>query len=421
MNILDFIKKHSSKNIKNKDWNKDWKSLLKESKKNGILRLCFHTLLEESYSFELLKEIIEYDEKGKKEILNDVNTFKFACAFGNNYLIIYLNDKVKEHNIAGAINATFMQYRVDNLHTLELLGYKKEIYTEANLCQAISRANQVGCSLNIVEYLFNNLENLSTISTYVKTQLENQDWIKKIITSNYETTFSTLLDLNSEKINKQIIIKSDELMSNVLLHGNTYFLDKIMNSHLKEDFIKEFNKNKKKIVMDNLSLDMDKNKVINYMIDHHKEILKHEYIKLWMINSRSLKINEFINEKREIGVLEIKKAFIISSSDTINFSKILKLYPKFNYQNFTIQEAVKILNNLYIEKKNDEIDYNYDSQYMNLSRKILIKNKKFGEYQEEIRTVIHDSKMYNLLCKENMKNILEAKYLPKLHIKRMKI
>lgn len=427
MNILDFIKKYSKDDTtKNKDWSKDWKSLLKNAQKNDSLALCFHTLLEKYFSFEYLKEIIEYDEKGKEQILNDSNTFKWACAFGSRVLIIYLHDKVKDHNIAGAINATFMQYRSDSLQMLELLGYEKDIYTEPNLCQAISRANQAGCSLNIVDYFLQRLDQFPKLSNYVWKELEKQNWIDKIIENNYETTFEIFLGLNSEKINKEIINKTDEFISHVLVSGKTYLLDKIMNSDLKEDFVKAFNKDKKNLLTNNLSIDIDKNEkdknqAVNHILDNYPEILKHEDIKLWMMNSRSLKINEFIEDKRKIEMPELKKAFIQLSDNEVTFSRLLNLYPKFDYQVFKIPEAVKILNNVYAEKKYGEIDYDYDGEYMSLSRNILLKNKEFKQYQEDIRTVINDEKMYNLLYKEQIKNNLEDKLGPKPAIKKMKI
>lgn len=159
MNITEFIefaKKHGNLSHDDEELKKNWNDLLEKSKKTNMLRLCFHTLLEISFPCAYLKEIIEYEEKGKQEILSSEDTFKWACAFGEPELIVYLNDKVKEHNINGAIQATISQYRLDNLKTLVSLGYEKEIYREPNLCQAISTASMVGGGLVIVDYLLRN-------------------------------------------------------------------------------------------------------------------------------------------------------------------------------------------------------------------------------------------------------------------------
>lgn len=421
MNILEFTKKYNKETIKeSKTFIKDWEKLLKKCQIDQTLTLCFHTLLEEYFPFEYLKKVIEYDEKGKESILNDENTFKWACAFGHRYLIVYLNDKVKEHNIIGAIGATFRQYRVDNLQILALLGYEKEIYTEPNLCQAISRANQSGCSLDIVEYLFERFEKFPTLSNYVFNELEKQDWLDKIIEKNYITTFCMLLNLNSEKFNKDVIDKTDDIIINALRYNNINLIEEIMSSPIKEKFIEKFNKNKNDILKEYLFIDKNKN-VIETIIEKYPELLKHNEIKLWMMNNHSLTINELIEKNRKIPLGEMKKAIIQLSKDEECFDRLLKIYPDMDYKKFSLQEIVKISNNLYENKKHDSIDYSYDGDYMQYNRKILLGNKDFKEYEEEIREVIYDEKMYNLLYKEHLKNNLEEKLGHKPKMKKMKI
>lgn len=420
MQIIDFIKKYNgSYNEQDKDWKKNWTALLKKSKESGTLTLCFHTLLEQGFSFAYLKEIIEYDENGKTDILKEENTFKWACAFGNRYLIIYLNDKVKTHNLSGAINATFLQYRLDNLKTLELLGYEKEIYTEPNLCQAISRANQAGCGLDIVEHLFQNIDKFPKLSSYVWNELEKQEWLYKIRDREHTKTLEILLNLKSEKIKKEVLNHTNDIVGIALVENKVNILNQVMNSYLRKDFIEHYQKIKNKNLRENLSVDENNN--VQYIIKTYPELIQHADIKLFMMNNRSLKIDKLIKSKRELTQSEIKKSFIELSKDESCLSRLITIVPDFDYRKFKITEAIKIVNQLYEAKKYDEIDYEYDGEYMSFNRNILLKNKDFNEYKEEIRQVIYDEKMYDLVYKEQIKNNLENKLGPKQKAKQMKI
>lgn len=407
MNILDFIKKHSKYNpTDHADWENDWNSLLKKSKENNSLVLCFHTLLEEGYSFEHIKKIIDYDPIGKKEIFEDENTFKWACAFGNRYLIIYLNDKVKTHNIAGAITATFLQYRLDNLQTLELLGYEKDIYTEPNFCQAVSRANQAGCSLNIVEFFCSNFDKFPKLSNYFWQELKKQDWVDKMLLE-YPKTFELFLSMNLDSFKTKVVKQAENIASYALRDGSLQIVDKVMNSELKDDFIKEYNKKKKSIIKDNLSL--DKNTATQEMILKYPELLNYDDIKLWHMNENSYTIKEFIEKYRTIPFKEIKTAFVELSKLSYLYNQLEIFYPSFNYEKLKLQDIVKILNNKYDEEKYNKISYDFESDYMIFARKTLIQHKDFNHYKEEVRDVIQDSKMFDLLYKEQIKKNLENK------------
>lgn len=420
MQIFDFTNKYNrSSNTQDKEWKKNWSSLLKNAKESNSLALCFHTLLEKEFSFSNLKEIIEYDENGKKEILNDENTFKWACAYGNKYLIIYLNDKVNTHNIPGAINATFLQYRLDNLQTLELLGYEKEIYTEPNLCQAISRANQVNCGLDIVEYLLQRIDKFPKLSSYVWNELEKQEWLYKIKDGQHTKTLETLLSLKSDKIKKEILNHCNDIMGIALVENKVEILNQVMKSYIRKDFVEYYQKIKNKNLKENLSVDENNN--VQFIIETYPELIKHADIKLFMMNNRSLKIDELIKSKRTLTQTEIKKSFIELSKDESCLNRLLTIVPDFDYKKFKISEAIKIVNQLYEAKKYDEIDYEYDGEYMSFNRNILLKNKDFNEYKEEIRQVIYDEKMYDLVYKEQIKNNLENKLGPKQKAKQMKI
>lgn len=420
MNILDFAIKYTRQEIK-QDFNKEFQSLLKSCKEQNSLVLCFHTLLENYFSFESLKKIIEYDKKGMEDIFNDENTFKWACAFGNSYLIIYLNDKVKEHNLPGAINATFMQYRLDNLRTLELLGYEKEIYTEPNMCQAISRANQQSCGLNIVEYFFDNLEKFPKLSNYVWNEIEKKKWVSECNNGDYFKTFEILINLNSKEIKKEILENTKRLMHTFLSYGNKKFIKKIMESEIKNDFVNNFRKEKDLILKESLSLDKEENfKNTNRILKEYPELIKHEDIKLWMMNDLSYKINDFIIEKRKVSKNEIKKALMTLSTNETKFSKLLKSYPKINFNILKLAESIKIMNNLYEDVRNDQIDYSKDSNYKNLSRKILLKNKDFKNHIEEIKDALSDKEMYEILKIEQMKLSFEEKFPKKEKIEKFK-
>lgn len=407
MNILEFTKKHSVyDSAGHEDWKNDFQSLLKKSKENDSLALCFHTLLEEGYSFEYLKTIIEYDPLGKKQICEDENTFKWACAFGNRYLITYLNDKVKTHNLPGAINATFLQYRLDNLQMLELLGYEKEIYTEPNFCQAVSRANQAGCSLNIVEYFSLHINKFPKLSNYFWNELKKQDWTDKMLLE-YPKTFELFLSLNSEQFNKDIIKKSESIASYALRKGTLQIVDILMNSCLKEDFIKQYKKKKNKILKEELSL--DKNKSVEEMMLKYPELLIFEDIKLSMMNENSFSIKNFIETQRIIPLKEIKKAFVDLSKSSYIFNELKLKYPDFDYKKLKLQDIVKILNNRYEEEKYNTISYDFESDYMIYAKDLLINHKEFNELKEEVRQVIFDEKMFDLIYKEDMKRKLENK------------
>lgn len=420
MNIIEFTKKYAKNhNEKTKAWVLDLEDLLKECKKSCSLDLCFHTLLESGFSFNHLKEIIEYDEKGKENILSDENTFKWACAFGDKDLIVYLHDKVNVHNIAGAITATFLQYRLDNLITLEELGYEKEIYTEPNLCQAISRANQVGCGLNIVEYLFNNLVKFPKLSSYVWKELENQKWLYKICDTEHAKTLEVLLSLKSEKIKKEILDHCNDIMGIALVNHKVDILKQVMNSYIREDFIIAYQKIKNKNLKENLCIDENNN--VQFIMNLYPELMQHEDIKLFMMNNRSLKIDEFIMKKRKLTNAEIKKSFLELSCDESCLWRLINVVPEFDYGKLKIQEAIKIANNLYEEKKFTEIDYDYEGDYMRLNRNLFLRNKEFNELKEEIREVVFDQKMYDFIFKEQLKNNLENKFKPKMKVKKVKI
>lgn len=421
MNLFEFITKYKREVEKREEFEKDFKALLKQCKKENSLVLCFHTLLENRIPFEYLKEVIEYDEKAKEDIFNHDDTFKWSCAFGQPYLLMYLNDKVKNHNIPGSVNATFINYRLDNLKVLEVLGHEKQIYTEPNFCQAISRADQVGCGLNIVEYFLNNIDKFKPFSKYVFNELKQKDWMSKICQNEHTATLKYLLDNQIEHFQEKLLNYTDDIMTMVLYNNKFKLLDIVMQSYVKDNFIISYGKIKNKHIKDNLSL--DKNNHLQDIIENYPELLKHDDIKLYMMNYESLGMYKFITEKRKITSNEIKKSYLDLSEDKICFEKLCKVTPKFKIVNMKIGEVIKIVNNVYAANQDNEegIDYNYDGQYMSFNRANLLNHKDFKNYIDAIGDNIDDQKMFNILKKEQMKKDFEIKYPEKTKVKSLKI
>lgn len=423
MNFIEFLQQYKETPHNAKIFEKNFQALLKSSKENDSLLLCFQNLLEHRMPFEYLKRLIEYDEKGKEDILNDSNTFKWACAFGNPYLIMYLNDKVKNHNLAGSINATIINYRWDNLKALEMLGYEKEMYTEPNFCQAISRADQTGCSLSIVEYFLNNIEKFKPFTLYVYNQLKEKNWVGKICEEEYTTTLQYLLDLKLDNLEKQVCNYTDDIMSMALYSNKVKVLDVVMNSYLKDKFVDSYTKIKNKNIKDNIQL--DRNNYLQNIIEKYPELIKHEDIQLFMMNETSLTIDKFICEKRKLTKTEITKAYIALSEDPTCFRKLCEITPDYKVVRLPLGEVIKIVNNLYQAYKDmdQEIDYTYESEYMKFNRDNVLNHKHFKEYFVAVHDLIEDRYMLGLLEKEQMKKDFDMKYPEKSNkkTKQMKI
>lgn len=421
MNLFEFLKKYQGESFERKVFEKDLKQLLINCKKEKSLTLCFHSLLENHIPFEYLKQTIEYDEKSKEEILNHPDTFKWACAFGQPYLLMYLHDKVKYHNIPGSINATFINYRLDNLKVLELLGYEKEIYTEPNFCQAISRADQAGCSLNIVDYFLINIDKFKPFTKYVYDRLKEKDWMGKICQGEYTTTLKYLLDINLDNLDKQLFNYTDDIISMALSNKKFSILDTVMSSYLKDKFIESYLKIKTKNIKDNISLDT--NNYLTTFIEKYPELIKHEDIKLYMMNRDSLSIYQFITEKRKIKKSEITKAYIDLSENPTCFQKLCEITPTFKIANMNIADIVKICNNLYAAREDNDqlIDYSYEGQCMSFHRQCLLNHKEFKKYMGMIEEVIEDKTMFDILKKEQMKKDFDVKYPEKSNSKTKQI
>jgi hypothetical protein len=250
-------------------------------------------------------------------------------------------------------------------------------------------------------------------------QLENQDWMFKICSEGYDKTFEVLLNLKSEKIKNQILKNTEEIMNISLMSNKSKILEKVMNSYIKQDFIEQYKKVKNKILKESLCIDENKN--LDSIIDKYPELIEHKDIKLFMMNNRSLSIDEFITKKRKFSYSEIKKSFIELSKDENCFLRLLKIVNNFDYSKLSIQEAIKISNNIYERKKYNEIDYSYDSEYIKLNKNLFLKNKDFNNFKEEIRKVIFDKKMFDYIYKEQLKNNLDNKLGQKLKDKKIKI
>lgn len=430
MNILEFIKKYEYTKVFNGEYNKEFKndlnSLLINSKENKSLVLTFHTLLESYFPFEILKDVINYDEKGKEEILTNENTFKWSCAFGNKYLLLYLNDKIKEENkhIASSVNAAIMQYRVDNIQALSLMGYEKEVFTEPAILQSISRSQQTGAGLNIVDYYFKNKQKWK-MTPYIDSRLEECCFYNLSSMINYEHTFDYFFnkyrDIKNEKIAKDI----PEIINKLIFKNKIENIDIFYKSIYKNEVINYFKK--PQLMLNNLRLDYknedsllreDENK-LNKIIEAYPELIKADDIKLWMMNDQSLNLKRWIEEKRKLKTNEIKKSFIDLSANIFCFEYLISKI-NINKVKFNLAESVKLLNNYYEQIKYDEIDYSIDSKYVELGKKLLVK-ENFYEYKEELKAHIYDEKLLDIISKEIFKNQLENKLESKKETKKLKI
>lgn len=417
MDLIKFKNKYKTNGFGSSDFPKDWEKLLINCHKNNILDLCFNTLLEERFPYLYLKEIIDYDENSKSKILNNNNAFKWACAFGSSDLIKYLDINAKQKDIPGAVNSAIIYHRLENLLLLDFLGYEKEIYTENNFVQALKRSNISGHNLDIVEYFFKKIDKLPYLTTYWNCEVEKQDWISWFISTNkYDDLLEIYLKLESSIINEKIINKSSEFMQSIMQSGKVHWLEKLINTTRKEDFIQEACKTKQQWLLNNFSLEEKNKETIDYILDKYPQILKHKDIKLWMMNINSLNINEFIQEKRTIKNQEIKTSFIKLSNNIKTIGKLLELYPDYDFSVFKIIQAIKISNNLYESKEDLTDNYHLNSEYMTINRKILLSNNEFKENKNQLKYMIKDKKMFDMLLKEQMKNEFELQFPPKENV-----
>lgn len=430
MNILDFIKKYEySKVFKgeySKDFKEDFNLLLKNSKKNDSLVLTFHTLLESYFPFEVLKNVIEYDEDGKEQILTNENTFKWSCAFGNKYLLLYLNEKIdeKDKNIASSVNAAIMQYRVDNVHTLVLMGYEKEVFTENAVLQAISRSRQTGAGLNIVDYLLRNKDKWK-MSEYIEKKLEEDCFFDLSdmvdFSHSFHYFFNKYREIKNEKITKDI----DEIINKLIYKNKIEDIEIIYNSVYKKEVEKYFSK--PKYILNNLNLDIknedtllyEDEEKLNKIINLYPSLVKDSDIKLWMMNSNSLSLKKWIENKRQLKTNEIKKAFIDLSTNHTCFEYLISTID-IQKLKFNLAEGVKLLNNYYEQIKYDEIEYNVDSEYVKLAKKLLIRDN-YNEYKDELKEYLYDQELINLINKEMFMKNLEDKLSDKAITKKSKI
>lgn len=404
--LLNFIKEHSKTKKSNQFLN-----LLEDSKNNDSIVLTFHTLLENQFSFDFLKDVIEYDSKGKYDILKDENTFKWACAFGNPEIINYLHDKVIHKNIYSSITASIMQNVFANLTTLNELGYEKDIFIENNILTAIDYSQIPFAKLNILEYFFENKDKW-VLSDCIKNKLTNLHLHKlSSMVIQQPNLFNYIIHNNSHS---DIIEKEIPYILDILIkHNKPEQISNLLNSTYKNIITQYFNNPQK--IISNLYLDFteqtniyNNEKTLNKLIQLYPEYIKKESFKLWMIDSQTTKLKNWIENFRTIKKSEIKKSFIVLSNDLICFNYLLE---NFSYQNikFTLSDSISILNNVFKHTKQIKSDYQLNSSYLNFGRQLLLTNNHFENNKNLIKTSLLDEKLFDFLEKESQNYKLLSK------------
>lgn len=135
--------------------------------------VLLETLLEKNVSNECITQIFNFT---KEHVKDNENLFKWACAFRHPEIIQLFFDNLNIKPEEPAINASIINFKLENLICLEMLGF--DIYKEKYFSQAIARSYQ-NRKINIIHYYIKNLNKFSTneISVYSLKQLSEHDFV----------------------------------------------------------------------------------------------------------------------------------------------------------------------------------------------------------------------------------------------------
>lgn len=135
--------------------------------------LLLETLLEKDVSNECITQIFNFT---KEYVKDNENLFKWACAFRHPQIIELFFDNLTIKPEEPAINASIINFRLENLICLEMLGF--DIYKEKYFAQTIARSYQ-NRKINIIHYYIKNLNKFpgNEISAYSLKQLSEHDFV----------------------------------------------------------------------------------------------------------------------------------------------------------------------------------------------------------------------------------------------------
>lgn len=150
----------------------EWMNII-QSIEPKTRKVHFEKYLEEKMSGEKLIQLLNYDQKTKQEILQDQNTFKWACAYGDKVLLKELWDNKVVYDEFTAIQACIINSRLDNLCFLEEKGFS--LYLDTHLNQLLSRSLQNNYNMKIVLKYLENLDKISLWEITIK-KIKESDW-----------------------------------------------------------------------------------------------------------------------------------------------------------------------------------------------------------------------------------------------------
>lgn len=403
-----------SEELSHEEWMKIIQSIDSKTRK-----VHFEKFLEEKMSGEKLIQLLNYDQKTKQEILQDRNTFKWTCAYGDKVLLKELWSNKVVYDEFTAIQACIMNSRLDNLCFLEEMGFS--LYLDTHLNQLLSRSLQNNYNMNIVLKYLKNLDKISLLEITIK-KIKESDWSNIPEIYKKESIFFPFLEIykkedlhsmRSSIYQKAISFASKEIWE--LLYIKNY--QEIKNFFQKTDintisFPYDYFYNPKNV--------KDFCEVLAYLIE--KKLIDSKKINIENIISIiriDANLTNQLIEKQNISKMKCKKIITNLFIDFHRWNDILYILENKKlceiYQKMKDKDKIDIFNKLYEIKSYSSVIL--EKEYTN------IVNFLYNHFSlKEHINMLYDQNLQEMYHIENQKNKLEqALILEKNVTKKIKI
>lgn len=188
MEILDFLNKYNYVITHTPHLQEDWNRVKNCDPSHFVFLM--EQLIEKRFPETLIKDLFNSaPNEIKDEFKNHSDLFKWSAAFHSEEIIefFYENLNIKNEHEQGAINAAIINFRLDNLKTLNKFGIN--VFADNHFCQAIQRSHQTKSSA-IVEYYLQN-----------KDKFEMTDFSKDLLCNQHESLLRWMTkDQNLEQL-----------------------------------------------------------------------------------------------------------------------------------------------------------------------------------------------------------------------------